>query len=165
MNIFKKIKSIYSSGNDQKNKNQASQPNSQKKVLIVDDEQALLNALNLKFKSAGFATTTATNGQAALDIVKVNKPDIILLDLMMPIMDGKQMLEKLRQIPEFQKLPVIILTNAGSVQNMEETTKMDGAAAFLIKSNVSLDDILSKVKDLTSDNPINITLINNIQSP
>ena len=77
-----------------------------------------------------------------------NKPNIVLLDSLMPVLDGKTMLHKLREIPEFKTLPVIVLTNAGDADNMRETKFYDNASAFLIKSNVTPGDIANQVKTL-----------------
>ncbi len=123
------------------------QNSQKKKVLIVEDEKLLANALESKFKHENFDVLRAENGQEGLNMIMANHPDIILLDLMMPVMDGKTMLHKLREIPEFKALPVVVLTNAGEVDNMRETKTFDNASAFLIKSNVNPDDILQVVRD------------------
>jgi CheY-like chemotaxis protein len=119
----------------------------QKKVLIVEDEKLLANALESKFKHENFMVLKAENGQIGLDMTIANKPDLILLDLMMPVMDGKTMLHRLREIEEFKFLPVVVLTNAGEVDNVRETKTYDNASAFLIKSNVNPDDIVQVVRD------------------
>ncbi|HSX08628.1 MAG TPA: response regulator [Candidatus Saccharimonadales bacterium] len=118
-----------------------------KKILIVEDEKLLANALESKFKHENFIVYKAENGQIGLDMAIANKPDIILLDLMMPVMDGKTMLHKLREMQDFKFLPVVVLTNAGEVDNMRETKTFDNASAFLIKSNVNPDDIVQVVHD------------------
>jgi len=119
-----------------------------KKVLIVEDEKMLGDALELKFKHEGFIVLRAENGQVGLDVTQKEHPDIILLDLMMPVMDGKTMLRLLRDIPEFKTLPVLVLTNAGDVDNIRETQMYYGATDFLIKSNVKAEDISNRVKKL-----------------
>jgi DNA-binding response OmpR family regulator len=119
-----------------------------KKILIVEDEKMLADALELKFKHEGFTVLKADNGQTGLNLVTSDKPDIILLDLMMPVMDGKTMLKKVREIPEFKYLPVIVLTNAGDVDSIRETKTFYDANEFLIKSNVSPEDIVKAVRDL-----------------
>jgi DNA-binding response OmpR family regulator len=121
-------------------------PPSRRKVLIVEDDTSLANALKDAFTDAGFEVFYAENGQKGLEIAKASKPNIILLDLMMPVMNGKVMLRKLREIAEFKSLPVIVLTNAGQVDNVRETVDYDDAIEFLIKSNVSLEEIVEKVK-------------------
>jgi DNA-binding response OmpR family regulator len=119
-----------------------------KKILIVEDEKRLAEALEIKFKHAGFDVIKAENGQIGLDLIISQNPHIVLLDLMMPVMDGKTMLKKLREFPQYKSLPVIVLTNAGDVENMRETQLYFSASAFMIKSNTSPDEILAKVRDL-----------------
>jgi CheY-like chemotaxis protein len=120
----------------------------QKKVLVVEDEKLLANALEMKFAHANYSVAKAENGQIGLEQVQTFKPDVIILDLMMPVMDGKTMLHKLREMPEFKMLPVVVLTNAGDVDNIRETKRYDNASAFLIKSNVTPEEIVQVVNDL-----------------
>lgn len=117
-----------------------------KKVIVIEDEKMLADALTIKLTHAGFEVLHADNGQAGLEMIVAQKPAIVLLDLMMPVMDGKAMLQKLREIPEFKDLPVMVLTNSGTVENMHETQTNNGAVEFLIKSNVSLDEIVERIK-------------------
>ncbi|HVZ11626.1 MAG TPA: response regulator [Patescibacteria group bacterium] len=119
-----------------------------KKILIVEDEKLLADALEVKLKGAGYETFKAENGQLGLSSISQNKPDLVILDIMMPIMDGRQMLTKLREMSEFKNLPVLMLTNAGTSDNMHETKFYFNAVDFLIKSNVSLEEIVAKVKQL-----------------
>jgi DNA-binding response OmpR family regulator len=117
-----------------------------KKILIVEDDPILLEMYKDKFLNEEFAVITATNGKEGLDIAVDQKPNIILLDLMMPIMSGQQMLKRLRELPQFKRLPVIVLTNAGEIDNIRQTKRYDDACDFLIKSNVSIEDVVAKVK-------------------
>lgn len=119
-----------------------------KKVLVVEDEVLLANALEAKLKQAGFEVFKAANGQIGLEMAISNKPNVILLDLLMPVMDGKTMLRRLRDVPEFKHLPVIILTNAGDSDNIRETKFYYNASDFVIKSNSSIDDIVQKASCL-----------------
>ena len=123
-------------------------PVTQKKVIIIEDETVLADALAIKFQHEGFQVSKAENGQIGLDMIKANKPDVVLLDLMMPVMDGKTMLRKLREISDFKYLPVVVLTNAGEVENIKETKQYDNASAFLIKSNINPEDVIKLVKEL-----------------
>lgn len=117
-----------------------------KKILIVEDDHALGSALELKLQHEGFVTIRGANGQEGLDLIKSEKPDVVLLDLMMPVMDGRTMLTKIREIEEFKKLPVIVLTNAGAVENIHETQRINEAVEFLVKSNTSLEIIVDRIK-------------------
>lgn len=127
---------------------QPSKPTPQKKLLIVEDEPILREMYKDKFTIEGFNVMTAENGQVGLDQIAANKPDIVLLDLMMPVMDGETMLLHLRKIPEFKTLPVFVLTNAGEAEHIRNTKLYYNAIEFIIKSNVSLEEIVNKVKRL-----------------
>src|SRR6185437_2418903 len=116
------------------------------KILIVEDDSILLEMYRDKFIHENFSVITAQNGKEGLEKAIELKPNIILLDLMMPVMSGQQMLIKLRQFPQFKRLPVIVLTNAGEVENIRETKRYDDACDFLIKSNVSVEDVVKKVR-------------------
>jgi DNA-binding response OmpR family regulator len=120
-----------------------------KKVIIVEDDKELRDFYSELLSSEGFTTLTAENGQIGLQTIMAQKPDLVLLDLMMPVMDGKMMLHKMRNIPEFAKTPVIVLTNAGDADNMRQTQYFDNASAFLIKANVTPDEIINRVKTFT----------------
>src|SRR5689334_23057436 len=113
MGFFTSFKGLV--GDDNKSTQQSISTNTVQshKVLIVEDEKLLGDALEFKLKKAGFTTTRAFNGQEGLELAKSTTPDVILLDIIMPIMNGKVMLRALRQLPEFKTTPVIVLTNAG----------------------------------------------------
>lgn len=120
--------------------------NVEKKILIVEDDPSLSEALKLKLTSEGYTTEQAINGADGLEKAALFKPNVIILDLMMPVMDGITMLNKLRENEAFKKLPVIVLTNAGTVDNMRDTIRYNDASEFLIKSNSAMEDIVSSVK-------------------
>jgi DNA-binding response OmpR family regulator len=117
-----------------------------KKILIVEDDAILLEMYKDKFVTEGFEVITAINGKEGLEKTLEQKPNIIILDLMMPVMSGESMLKKIREFPQFKRLPVIVLTNAGEVDNIRLTKRYDDACDFLIKSNVSIDDVVDKVR-------------------
>lgn len=138
------------------NKNPVDSPTPQpqlppKKVLIVEDERALGEAIEIKLTAEGYTVVRVENGFSGLKTMADQKPDLIILDLMMPIMDGKTMLTKMREIPEYKNIPVIILTNSGTVENVHDTRITGGAIDFLIKSNISLQEIVDKVKTYASN--------------
>ncbi|HEX7042893.1 MAG TPA: response regulator, partial [Patescibacteria group bacterium] len=118
----------------------------QKTVLIVEDDKPLLNILKDRLTNENYTVVTAENGKEGLEKLKETPPDILLLDLMMPVMDGMSMLHHLREIKEFKKLPVIVLTNAGEAENITQTKNYYNAVEFLIKSNITLDQVVAKVK-------------------
>lgn len=143
MNIINDIKIL--TGNKKVN-DQPAQTQVPKTILLVEDEKPFSNILEARFTDEGFKVIKATDGEEGLNMAAKFIPDIILLDLMMPHMDGRSMLRKLREIPECKTIPVIVLTNAGEIENIRETQFYSDAAEFLIKSNVTLDEIVAKVK-------------------
>jgi DNA-binding response OmpR family regulator len=126
--------------------NASAQTTGSKKILIVEDDAYIRDAYSEVLRGEGYEVITAENGQIGLEAVKANKPNLVLLDLMLPVMDGKQMLHAVREIPEFKTLPVIVLTNAGTSDNIKETKFYDNANDFLIKANITPKDVVMKVK-------------------
>jgi DNA-binding response OmpR family regulator len=101
------------------------------KIAIIEDDQAISQMYRFKFEAEGFEVETAENGKLGLELVKSMKPDIILLDLMMPEMTGDAMLEKLRLEPWGKKVKVIILTNMGEQEIPAAVKKLDVSGVIL----------------------------------
>jgi len=120
--------------------------NQTKKILVIEDESALLNALTTKFRNEGFSTLEAQNGQEGLDLALSAHPDIILLDIIMPKMDGMTMLKKLREDDWGREVPVLILTNLSDKQKVAEALEQN-TFDYLVKSNWTLDDVVAKVRE------------------
>ena len=117
-----------------------------KKILIVEDEPSLLNILNDKFSSEGFEVAMAKNGKEGLDLALSGKPDLILLDILMPVMDGLTMAKKLRADEKGKTVPIIILTNLSDYKNAAEAME-SGIYDFLIKADWKMDDLVKKVRE------------------
>jgi DNA-binding response OmpR family regulator len=115
-------------------------------LLIVEDEQSLLQALATKFEHEGFEVFTAGNGADGLDTALAKHPDIILLDIIMPVMDGMTMLKHLREDDWGKTARVIILTNLSDPKNVMEALNSD-THDFLVKSDWELQDIVGKVRE------------------
>jgi DNA-binding response OmpR family regulator len=112
-----------------------------KRVLIVDDERAILTVLGIRLKVSGYDVVTASNGEEALDLVKSMRPDIVLLDVIMPGMDGFEVLEKLRAVSE---LPVIVFS--ARQENAQKALSL-GANDFLAKP-LDTDEMVRKIEGL-----------------
>ncbi|ADO68434.1 response regulator [Stigmatella aurantiaca] len=108
-----------------------------KRLLIVDDEAAIIEALQELLTDEGYDVATAFNGAEGLKQLHAAKPDLLLLDLMMPVMDGRELLRRVREDPSFQDLPVVVMS-AGSISDEERRT----ASATLAKP-FELDVLLS----------------------
>ena len=120
-----------------------------KKILIVEDERALSDILEEEFQKEGFEVEVAVNGLEGLTNAIEHKPDIILLDIIMPKMDGITMLKKLRADTWGAKVPVIILTNLSDATK-DEVLYQEWVTDYLVKSNWKLEDLVKKVKDSLS---------------
>lgn len=120
-----------------------------KKVLIIEDDEAMLNALYDTLSGEGFGVYKARDGKEGLTSALSEHPDIIVLDILMPEMDGTILMERLREDEWGQKVPVIVLTNV----KPEKNDILDGVieyrpAYYLVKSDVSLETIVTKIKEL-----------------
>ncbi|MDP3964230.1 MAG: response regulator [bacterium] len=119
---------------------------SSKQVMIVEDEESLRKALVKKFTSEGFRTLEANDGKKGLEIALVQHPDIILLDIIMPEMDGMSFLREIRLDAWGKKVPIILLTNLYDAENIAAAHQKK-VFDYLIKSDWQLGDIVKKVKD------------------
>ena len=122
------------------------QKNSGKKILIIEDELPMLKALSDKFGLEGFSVLEARNGEEGLDVALKTKPDLILLDLFMPVMDGKEMMEKLRRDEWGKNVPIIILTNLNPDDKTLNEILESGPAYYFIKSKWRLEDLVARAK-------------------
>jgi len=114
-----------------------------KKILIVEDERPLAHALELKFQHEGFDTTVCVNGKDALEEALKNKYDMILLDLIMPQMDGFTFMEELKS--RKKNCQIIILSNLGQDEDRMRSKEL-GAVDYFVKSNTPITDIIKRVK-------------------
>jgi DNA-binding response OmpR family regulator len=116
-----------------------------KKVLFIEDEFTLQKAMAETLTKAGYKMVQALDGEAGLRLAFSEKPDLILLDIILPKMDGFQVLEKLKKEEETKNIPVIVLTNLGSAEDIERSLSL-GATTYLVKSDHAIEDVLTKVK-------------------
>lgn len=122
-----------------------------KRILIIEDEEMLLNALEEKLSSSDFTVLRAKDGQEGLKMALQEHPDLILLDIMMPKMDGLALLGKLREDEWGKKVPVIMLTNLSPDSDPTLKAVIDNQPAYyLIKSDVKLEDVVEKANELLS---------------
>lgn len=117
-----------------------------KTVLIVEDEQSMQRALKNKLEHAGYAVIAANDGEEAIDALRSSKPDLVLLDLIMPKLDGISVLRQMKSDDALRGVPVVILTNLSSGDKVAEAMQL-GTFDFLVKANYSLDDVLKKVQE------------------
>ncbi len=125
----------------------SSKANAAKKILIIEDERPLAHALELKLGSKGYATTVVTTGADAIRVLESGKFDIILLDLIIPGIDGFGVLKTLRE--KNVKTPVVVLSNLGQAED-QERAKEYGVAKYCVKSNTPLAVIVDTVHSILS---------------
>ncbi len=116
-----------------------------KKILIIDDEAVLVDLLRTKLTQQGFDAIDARDGDDGLQKALAEHPDLILLDIIMPKMDGITMLKKLRADAWGKDVPVIILTNLNTAEAVENSLS-SGAYDYLVKIDYTLDDLVGIVR-------------------
>jgi len=118
-----------------------------KKIVVIEDDEILLKAINIELLSSGFKVFSATNGEAGLKLIKSNKPDLIILDLVMPKMDGFEVLKLLQNDKELDKIPVIVLSNLSQKDEVDKAMAL-GANDFFEKATTNLGNLSDKIKQL-----------------
>lgn len=115
------------------------------RLLLVEDDRFLRKAAEVVLRRHGFEVLTAQDGEAGLAVARAERPALILLDLIMPRMQGFQVIEHLKQDPEMADIPVIVMSNLGQESDVQRA--MDaGAVAYVVKSNVALNDLADRVR-------------------
>lgn len=118
-----------------------------KKILFVEDESALQKTFSEAVKGEGFELISALDGETGLKLAKEKKPDLILLDLILPKINGIEVLKKLKQDPETKEIPVIVLTNLEDLEKIDKAMEL-GAKAYLVKAEYSLKEVIQKIKEI-----------------
>ena len=114
-------------------------------IAIVEDDQSISQMYRIKFEAEGYGVETAENGKLGLELVEKMRPNIVLLDLMMPVMDGEEMLTKLRATDWGKDIKVIVLTNRGE-QEIPPKIKEMGVTAVILKANMTPRQVAELVK-------------------
>jgi len=116
-----------------------------KKILVVEDDKYYRRAYKDGLEDAGFSVVVASDGKEGLEKAKAERPDLILLDLIMPIEGGFDVLEEMKIDDKLKMVPIIILSNLGQESDVEKSKAL-GAVDYLIKSDVTMKEVLTKVK-------------------
>ena len=121
-----------------------------KKILFIEDESALQRAATQVFVEEGYQIFSALDGEAGLEFARREKPDLILLDLVLPKKDGFEVLEEMKKDPELSKIPILILSNLEGSADIEKAIAL-GARNYLVKTNYRLEEIVQKIKGVLGD--------------
>jgi DNA-binding response OmpR family regulator len=117
------------------------------KILIIEDDQFLRELISQKLTREGYEVLEAIDGEKGLDAAKTSKPDLILLDLILPGIDGFEVLTEIKKDSNLSIIPIIILSNLGQRDEVEKGLKM-GATDYLIKAHFTPAQIIEKIKNI-----------------
>ena len=118
-------------------------------AVIVDDDPRLLKAYDMKFKNEGITAHVVSEAEAAIETIRNLQPDVVVLDVLMPVKNGWDILREMQADAEMQEIPVLMVSNIGS-EDKEAEAVSAGAAAYLVKSDTPLNDLVDRIKLLAS---------------
>ena len=116
-----------------------------KKILFIEDEDTLQKALGGFLKDAGYEVVNALDGEIGLELASSENPDLILLDIVLPKINGFEVLKELKQKEETKDIPVIVLTNMENMEDIDKIIQL-GATTYMIKTEYKLEEVIEKVK-------------------
>ena len=120
-----------------------------KKILLVEDEPILSNLLRQRLEKENFKVIVAHDGNEAIAVLKKEKPNLVLLDIILPKISGFEVMEMMKKDPELQSAPVVVISNLGQEGDVERSQSL-GAAGYFIKAQLSIEDLVSKIKGFLS---------------
>lgn len=121
-----------------------------KSILIVEDEQSLLEALKLKLEKENIEVLTASTGEEALALLKDRRPTLVSLDIILPRMNGIEVLQNIRKDQNIKDLPVVIVSVSGSEEKLKRAFGLN-VIDYLVKSEYTIDNIVNKLKNILND--------------
>lgn len=116
-----------------------------KTILFIEDESALQKTFGEILSQEGFQMMSALDGEIGLRLARDKKPDLILLDLILPKIHGFEVLKKLKEDKDTKGIPIIVLTNLEGIGDVDKALKM-GATTYLVKASYSLEEVIEKIK-------------------
>ncbi len=123
-----------------------------KKILLVEDDPFLSFLLKNRLQKEQFEILLAKDGEEAINILKSEKPDLILLDIILPKKSGFEVMEEIRQNPEIENVSIIIISNLGQPEDVTRGQEL-GAIEYFVKAKTSIDDLILKIKDFLTQSP------------
>jgi DNA-binding response OmpR family regulator len=116
-----------------------------KKILLIEDDPLLIDIYTTKLKEAGFLAVVARDGEMAMEMIRKEKPDLVLLDIVLPHADGWEILKKIKKDPDAPK--VVILSNLGQKEEVEKGLEL-GAEKYLIKADYTPSQVIEQIKEI-----------------
>lgn len=121
-----------------------------KKILVIDDDEFFPKTLGAALASSEYKIEYAEDGEVGLQKLKESTPDLIILDLMMPKLDGTEFLKKIQTMPDLPKVPVLVSSNLSSVKKISDVMSL-GAVGYIIKSDESMESIVQDIERILND--------------
>jgi DNA-binding response OmpR family regulator len=121
-----------------------------KNILLVEDDPFLIDIYKKKLESSGFKVAIAETGEKALVLAREKRPDLLILDIVLPELEGWEVLKRLKESKETKELKVIILSNLGQKEEVEKGLKL-GAVKYLIKAHYTPSEIVKEIKETLKD--------------
>ncbi len=116
-----------------------------KKILLIEDEKIMINLLEKKLTQEGYDVRVAINGEEGLKAMREEKPDIVLLDIIMPKMGGFEVMEEMSKDPVLKEIPIVIISNSGQPVELDKAKEL-GAKDWLIKTEFDPQEVVEKVE-------------------
>ena len=120
------------------------------KILIIEDDTFIMDMYRTKFEMAGYKILMAEDGNKGIKMIKENKPDLVILDVIMPQIDGFEVLKTIKMDSNLKDIPVILLTNLGQKENIEDGLKL-GADDYVIKAHFTPEEVVGKVEKVLKE--------------
>lgn len=125
-----------------------------RKLLIVEDDQMLMRMYSIKLEKEGFETDVALNGAEGLEMLEKNKYHLIILDLMMPTMDGFEMLEEYNEHDKYNRTPIIVLSNLGQKEDLARAFALGiKENQYIVKANMTPSEVVEKIQKTLKETP------------
>ena len=121
-----------------------------KKILFIEDEPVLQKTFERALRAEGYDMISALDGESGLKLAQTQNPDLILLDIVLPKLNGFDVLKRLKRDPKTKEIPVIILTNLERMSDIDIALEL-GATTYLVKVNYSLEEVIKKIKKTLGD--------------
>ena len=122
-----------------------------KKILLVEDDSFIIDIYITKLKEVGFSVQSAVNGEDAIVKIKQSRPDLVLLDIVLPQVTGFEFLQEIKSMPELKNVPVIVLSNLGQKKEVEKGLSL-GAAKYLIKAHYTPTEVVEEIRTVLNKN-------------
>ena len=116
-------------------------------ILIADDDQFFSTLLKVKFEEEQFDAQVASNGEEAMKIIRAKRPDLLVLDIVMPVKDGFEVIKEIKADDKLKNLKIVALTNLAQEEDRKSVLQM-GVQDFIVKSDVSIAELVKKIKEM-----------------